>query len=71
MEKAVLEGYKRNEPFVYNELKNSLYWSFMYDGISNFSSDLNVIHIRYLDAENNPCSFPYAVTKIRGGPKAY
>ena len=43
----------------------------MHDGISKFSSELNGIYIRYLDAENNPCSFPYALTKVRGGLNAY
>ena len=32
----------------------------MHDGISKFSSELNEVYIRYLDAENNSCSFPYA-----------
>ena len=42
----------------------------MHDGISKFSSELNGIYIRYFGAENNPCSFPYALTKVRGGPNA-
>ena len=43
----------------------------MHDGISKFSSELNGIYIRYLGAENNPCSFPYALTKVREGLNAY
>ena len=70
MEKGILEGYKRNESSVYIELKNFHYWSFMHDGISKFLSELNGIYIRYLDAKNNPSSFPYALTKLRGGLNA-
>lgn len=43
-------------------------------GISKFSSELNEIYRRYLDAEDNPCSFPYALAKVReggGGLNAY
>ena len=43
----------------------------MHDGISKFSSQLNGIYKRYADAENNPCSFPYALTKVGGGLIAY
>ena len=43
----------------------------MNDGISKFSSELNGMYIRYLGAENNPCSFPYALTKVRGGLNSY
>ena len=72
MKKAIiLEGYKKNESSVYSEFKNFPYWGFMHDGISNFSSELNGIYIRYLDAENNPCSFPYTLTKARGDLNAY
>ena len=67
--KAILEGYKRTESSVYSELKNSSFWSFMHDRINKFSSQLNGIYIRYLYAENNPCSSPYASTKVRQGFK--
>ena len=43
-------------------------------GISKFSSELNGIYRRYLDAEDNPCSFPCALAKVReggGGLNAY
>ena len=50
---------------------NLPYWKFMHGGISKFSSELNGIYIRYLNAENNPCSFTYALTKVRGGLNAF
>ena len=50
---------------------NLPYWKFMHGGISKFSSELNGIYIRYLNAENNPCSFTYALTKVRGGLNAH
>ena len=43
----------------------------MHVGISKFSSELNGIYLRYLDAENNPYSFPYALKKVRGDHNAY
>ena len=45
MEKVILEGYTRYEFSVYSELKNSLYWSFMHDGIRQFWSELNGLYI--------------------------
>ena len=33
-------------------------------------SELNKVYIRYVDAENNLCSFPYALTKVRRGLNA-
>ena len=71
MEKGILGGYKWNESSIYNELKNSLYWSFIHDGINKFSSEPNGIYIRYLDAGKIPYSFPYTLTKVRGDLKAY
>ena len=52
-------------------------WIFCLQWIKNFpllefhawwvEQALNGIYIRYLDAENNPYSFPYTLAKVRGG----
>ena len=43
----------------------------MHVEIRKFPSELNGIYLRYLDAENNPCSFPYGLKNVRGGHNAY
>ena len=70
MEKAILGGCKRDESSVHSEL-NFPDWSFIHDGISKFSSELNGIYVRYLDADNNPYSFPYVLKKVRKGLSAH
>ena len=43
----------------------------MHDETSKYSSELNGIYIRYLGAENSPCSFPYALKNVKGDLIAY
>ena len=74
-----------NKNNIYNQKNNirgmEKEWIFCLQWIKNFpllefhawwvEQALNGIYIRYLDAENNPYSFPYTLAKVRGGLTAY
>ena len=45
MKKAISDGKKRNVTSFYSEFENSPYWSFLDDGIRNFSAVVDGIYI--------------------------
>ena len=70
-EKAILEAYKIQDGSIYDEMRKSIFWGLMHDGISKFTKEYNGVYLRGVNESFDPFVAPYCLQKMNGGVNAY
>ena len=67
IERAILEGYRKQDNSIYKRFEQSPFWNLTHYRILNFSAELNCTFIRCLDGESNSCCVSFSLRQVQDG----